>query len=338
MHSLKNVNLQIKDGEIIVILGPTGAGKTTLLNVIAGFENYNGTIYIDDVKIDSLPTRERKISYLFQDLNLFPHMDVFSNIAFGLNMQKLSIEQTNSEVKRILNLLKIEHLEHRYPKNLSGGEKQRIALARALVISPKILLLDEPMSSLDYESAKYLKEELKALQKKLKITIIYVTHDFYEAEEISDRICVIDNGELIQCGDAKEIFFQPNERVSKFIGSPNILECESCKKISFGLREITCGDISLIVANEGKRISKVVILPEDLHMYKMISEETGLNKLKGTLKEVEMLLNSVFCSVSIGRNLLKVKLKKEIFDAANFHIGEEVFIIFKMQKLKVISK
>jgi len=337
-YSLKNINIKIDDGELISILGPTGAGKTTLLNVIAGFENYKGSVFVDGITIDKLSVGKRRVGYLFQDLNLFPHLDVFSNIAFGLDIQKISKEKINKKVHEMLSLLKIEAIEHRYPKSLSGGEKQRVALARALITSPQILLLDEPMSSLDYETAKYLRTEFKILQKELNITIIYVTHNFHEAEEMADKIAIIDNGELIQFGTAEEIFFHPNERVSNFIGSPNILTCENCSQISHGLLKVKCGDISLIVANEGKKINKIAILPEDIYIYKIAPSEPGLNILEGTIKKIEVLSRNVLCSVYIGKNLLKVKLPKEIFNTAKFYIDEKVWIVFRIQKLKVVNK
>lgn len=235
---LKGINLKINNGELLVLLGPTGAGKTTILNVIAGLEDYRGSVCFDGLPVEGFPPGKRRVGYLFQDLNLFPHLNVFSNIAFGLKIQKLTKSQIQDKVEGMLRLLNIESLRGRFPKNLSGGEKQRVALARALVASPRILLLDEPMSSLDYRTSRYLRSELKALQKKLGITTVYVTHNIYEAEEMADRIAVIAGGKLEQVGSPEEVFSHPRETVESFIGSPNILNCQRCRPLNPSLMEV----------------------------------------------------------------------------------------------------
>jgi len=174
----KNINLEIFNKELLVLLGPNGAGKSTLLNVIAGLINYEGSVFFDNKPVDGLPANKRRIGYLFQELNLFPHLDVSANIVYGLKVQKRPQNEIKVRVEELLQIMKIKHLSSRYPKELSGGEKQRVALARALANSPRILLLDEPMNSLDYRTSKYLRTEFKILQKKLGITTIYVTHNF----------------------------------------------------------------------------------------------------------------------------------------------------------------
>ena len=229
----KNVNLEIFDKELLVLLGPNGAGKSTLLNIIAGLIDYQGSVFFDHKPVDQLPANQRKIGYLFQELNLFPHFDVTANIAYGLRVQKQSRNEIRARVENLLQIMKIKHLSSYYPKQLSGGEKQRVALARALANSPRILLFDEPMNSLDYRTSKYLRTEFKILQKKLEITTIYVTHNFYEADEMADRIAVLDKGKLEQVGSPEEIFFHPTKAVSDFIGEPNILNCDYYHRLSF---------------------------------------------------------------------------------------------------------
>lgn len=192
----KYVNLEIFDKELLVLLGPNGAGKSTLLNVIAGLIDYEGSVFFDNKPVDRLPANKRRIGYLFQELNLFPHFDVVANVAYGLKVQKRPQNEINAKVEELLQIMKIKHLSSRYPKELSGGEKQRVALARALANSPHILLLDEPMNSLDYRTSKHLRTEFKILQKKLGITTLYVTHNFYEAEEMAERIAVLDKGRV----------------------------------------------------------------------------------------------------------------------------------------------
>jgi len=229
----KNVNLEIFDKELLVLLGPNGAGKSTLLNIIAGLIDYQGSVFFDHKPVDQLPANQRKIGYLFQELNLFPHFDVTANIAYGLRVQKQSRNEIRARVENLLQIMKIKHLSSYYPKQLSGGEKQRVALARALANSPRILLFDEPMNSLDYRTSKYLRTEFKILQKKLEITTIYVTHNFYEADEMADRIAVLDKGKLEQVGSPEEIFFHPTKAVSDFIGEPNILNGDYYHRLSF---------------------------------------------------------------------------------------------------------
>ncbi|GAI00579.1 unnamed protein product [marine sediment metagenome] len=232
-------------------------GKKEQINIIAGLIDYEGSVFFDNNPIDRLPANKRRIGYLFQELNLFPHLDVAANIAYGLRVQKKLPNEIKASVDELLQIMKIKHLSSRYPKELSGGEKQRVALARALANSPRILLLDEPMNSLDYRTSKYLRTEFKILQKKLGITTIYVTHNFYEAEEMAERIAVLDKGRVEQIGSPKEIFFHPTEAVNDFIGAPNILTCDYCNRLSFGLIEVKCGDISLVVSSEREKIKKV---------------------------------------------------------------------------------
>ena len=204
-YACRGVNLKVFSGELLVLLGPNGAGKTTLLNIIAGLTGYKGSVLFDGRPIDELPTRERKVGYLFQDLVLFPHLDVASNIAYGLRVQRWSNEKIELRVKELLRLLKIEHLATAYPWHLSGGEKQKVALSRSLAPYPKILLLDEPLSSLDWQISRYLRSELKGIQRQLGITTLYVTHDLTEAKEVADRMAIILGGRIEQIGRLEDL-------------------------------------------------------------------------------------------------------------------------------------
>lgn len=333
----KNINLEIFDKELLVLLGPNGAGKSTLLNVIAGLIDYEGSVFFDNKPIDKLPANKRRIGYLFQELNLFPHLDVSANIAYGLRVQKQSQDEIKDRVEELLQIMKIKHLSSRYPKELSGGEKQRVALARALANSPRILLLDEPMNSLDYRTSKYLRTEFKILQKKLGITTIYVTHNFYEAEEMAQRIAVLDKGRIEQIGSPKEIFFHPTEAVNDFIGAPNILTCNYCNRLGFGLIEVKCGDIALVVYSEREKIKKVAILPEDIYLSDTRPPGPDVNRVRGKLTEINDSSSTVCCTVMNGKNSLKVKLPQEIFASMNLDIGDEVWLILAPRKLKIIT-
>ena len=224
-----DINLEIFDREFLVLWGPTGAGKTTLLNVIAGLIEYNGRVLFDDVSVDGFPVYKRKTGYLFQNLILFPHLDVRANIAYGLTIQKKPKKEVNSKVDELLRLMKIEHLAHRYPKDLSGGEKQRVALARTIVPSPEVMLLDEPLNSLDFNTAGYLKTEIQQLQKRLGITTIYVTHCFEEAFTLADRIAVLNNGRIVQVDLPENIFREIN---CKAIAKDEYCDCHQGNKNS----------------------------------------------------------------------------------------------------------
>jgi ABC-type Fe3+/spermidine/putrescine transport system ATPase subunit len=214
----------------MVLLGPTGAGKTTLLNIVSGLIEYEGSILFDGVSMDEIPVNRRGFGYLFQDLALFPHLDVTSNITYGLKMQKRRVDEIEARLHEMLNLMNIGHLARRYPKDLSGGEKQRVALARAIAPSPEVLLLDEPFNSLDSRSTKYLMLEFRRMLKGLGLTTIFVTHDLVEAKEMADRIAILDSGRFVQIGTPQEIFFAPNSyKVSDFLGLPNTFDYYSYK-------------------------------------------------------------------------------------------------------------
>ena len=217
-YCLKNINLDIEAGELTVLLGFSGAGKSTLLNVIAGLAEYRGEVYFNQKNMNGVPTERRDIGYLLQDIYLFPHLDVYGNVAFGLRAAACPPDKTAAKIGAILDLLRISHLKGRYPKDLSGGEKRRVGLARSLIMEPKILLLDEPLASLDPATARSLLAEFKALHRRLNLTTLYVTHDFTEARKLADKIVVLIDGEIKQQGTSEAVFGQPATEVRQFIG------------------------------------------------------------------------------------------------------------------------
>jgi ABC-type Fe3+/spermidine/putrescine transport system ATPase subunit len=332
----RDVHLDIPDKELMVLLGPNGAGKTTLLNVIAGFTDYDGSVLFDGSVVDKVPASRRGIGYLFQDLVLFPHLDVAANVAYGLRARKQSEKQVKARVDELLRMMKLTHLSSRYPKHLSGGEKQRAALARALALSPGILLLDEPLSSLDMQTGKYLRIELKQLQRKLGITTIYVTHDLEEAEEMADRIAVIRSGRLEQVGSPEEVFFYPrSEAVSDFIGAPNILDCDYCHSLGQGVMEVGCGGLPVIVPHDGDSIHRIAFFPRDIYITETRPPGPGVNRFKGTVTGIKSADDAVRIELRAGENSLTAEVPHHIFEDMNLAAGKEVFLILKLRRIRV---
>ena len=228
IRAVDNVSLKIGEGEFFTLLGPSGCGKTTLLRTIAGFYSPDaGEIRFGDRLINHIPAHRRETGMVFQNYALFPHLCVFDNIAYGLRARKIPKPEIAERIGRIIKSVQLEGLEHRAPSKLSGGQQQRVALARALVISPQILLMDEPLSNLDAKLRVSMREEIRRIQKELGITTIYVTHDQEEAMAVSDRIAILNRGRLEQVGTPAEIYYRPESRfAAEFMGSSNIIEME----------------------------------------------------------------------------------------------------------------
>ena len=228
LKAIDNASLTIEEGDFFTLLGPSGCGKTTLLRTVAGFYTPDkGTVIFGEKVINDIPAHKRETGMVFQNYALFPHLSVFDNVAYGLRARKTASGDIKSRVMNILKSVELDGLEERYPSQLSGGQQQRVALARALVISPDVLLMDEPLSNLDAKLRVSMREEIKKIQKMLGITTIYVTHDQEEAMAVSDYIAIINKGKIIQIGTPYDIYFKPKSRfVAEFMGSSNILEAE----------------------------------------------------------------------------------------------------------------
>ena len=226
--AVKNFNLEIYEGEFLTLLGPSGCSKTTSLRILAGFEKPSkGEVYLEEQQINEIPSYQRPINMVFQNYALFPHMNIFDNVAYGLRQKKISEEEVKTEVEKFLSLVRLEGYEKRNIWQLSGGQQQRVALARALINKHKILLLDEPLAALDKKLRKEMQIELQNLQKNLNITFVLVTHDQEEALSMSDRICVMNEGNIIQVGSPNDLYDLPiNKFVANFIGKSNFIKCE----------------------------------------------------------------------------------------------------------------
>jgi len=239
-HVLKEVSLTIEKGALVTLLGPSGCGKSTLLRSIAGLTDIEpgGKIIVGETDITNRSPKEREVGMVFQSYALFPNLTVFDNIAFGLRMKGLEKRVYAEKVEQIIRLVDLTGREHQYPHQLSGGQQQRVALARSLVVEPKILLLDEPLSALDAKIRKNLQMELRRIQKELSITTIFVTHDQEEAMTVSDHIFIMDQGRIVQAGTPDDIYRSPaNEFVARFIGSYNVLSSDDWKRLVAGQRQ-----------------------------------------------------------------------------------------------------
>jgi len=270
-HALRDVSLDVQRGEFLTILGPSGCGKTTILRLVAGFENAtSGSIAIDGRDVTGLPPERRNVNTVFQSYALFPHMNVFDNVAFGLRMKRRPADEIAREVGETLRLVQLEGFEGRMVGKLSGGQQQRVAIARAIINRPLVLLLDEPLSALDYRLRKQMQLDLKHLQRKLGITFVLVTHDQEEAFSMSDRVIVMNNGVIEQVGTPVSVYEEPcNLYVARFVGEINIIDAEVVEPGDGRARVRTGGlDVFMRTGHAFRAGEKAHILlrPEDLRV------------------------------------------------------------------------
>lgn len=287
---ISDLNLTIKNGEFLTLLGPSGCGKTTVLRLIAGLENVDtGRIHLEDHDITDVPAEDRHVNTVFQSYALFPHMTVFENVAFGLRMQKTPEAELTPRVNDALRMVQLEEFAQRKPHQLSGGQQQRVAIARAVVNKPRLLLLDESLSALDYKLRKQMQNELKALQRKLGITFVFVTHDQEEALTMSDRIVVMRNGRIEQDGTPREIYEEPkNLFVASFIGEINIFTATVIERIDEKRVRANVegreGNIYVDFAVQPGQTLNVLLRPEDLRVDE-INDDKPFEGLVGYVRE-----------------------------------------------------
>ena len=289
-RGVKNISFQLEKGELVSFLGPSGCGKTTLLNIIGGFvKNDSGSIYLEGKDITESPPEKREIVTVFQNYALFPHMNVVENVKYGLKYRGYNKEEQIKLAKEYLKIVGLEGYEKNSVGELSGGQQQRVALARALVLQPKILLLDEPFSNLDAKLKIAMREEIKELQKRLGISMIFVTHDQEEALSISDRIVVMSNGEIVQIGKPEEIYYSPKNRyVAEFIGKINFLEIGNKRPEEIKMRRDNSGDAVILNREFMGATTLFVVERLEKKIYVTISGEEALKYKVGDRVVLEL--------------------------------------------------
>lgn len=340
--AVSDFRLEVADSEFMVIVGPSGSGKTTILRMIAGLEKVtSGNIYIGDALVNDVPPRSRDIAMVFQNYALYPHMNVYENIAFGLKMRKFSKEEIDRRVKKVSKQLGIEHLLTRKPKALSGGQRQRVAVGRAIVRSPKVFLFDEPLSNLDAGLRVATRAELKALHHKLQITSIYVTHDQTEAMTLGDRICVMYNGIIQQTASPIEIYERPiNKFVAGFFGSPSMNFFTGRVKFKGDIPCFVIGNdtitlpqrLKTILADYSDKKMTMGIRSESLSLSKF-SNQVG-NAIGATVDIVEPLGNRVdiYLTNNTGTKFIAntdPHIEINVQDVVKVHIDSEKIHIFE---------
>jgi spermidine/putrescine transport system ATP-binding protein len=338
--------MQIRDGEFFSMLGSSGCGKTTSLRMVAGFEwPTSGEVFIEGVSQGHSPPFKRPVNTVFQNYALFHHMTVFQNVAFGLEMDGAGKDEIKKRVAHALEMVQLTGMDRRYPRQLSGGQQQRVALARAIVKTPNVLLLDEPLGALDLKLRKEMQLELKALQQKLGITFVYVTHDQEEALTMSDRIAVMSQGKVLQIGPPVEIYERPNCKfVADFIGTSNFMEgtVKSLEKgiasvyvpvLNAEINGIVSGDVSV-----GETVA-VSIRPEKIRL----AEKAVLNQncFEGKIDLVTYIGSDTHLQVSVNGLVIKVWEQNKISSldpAAYYTVGQKIWLTLFPENTLVLAK
>lgn len=340
VKAIQEISFEATEGKVLSLLGPSGCGKTTTLRCIAGFENPDqGEIYLDDRKITPFPPEKRGIGMVFQNYALWPHMTVYGNLAFGLQIRKVPKPKINKKIKKILSMVQLEGYENRYPRQMSGGQQQRIAMARALVFEPDIMLLDEPLSNLDAKLREEMRFEFTELQKKLGITAIYVTHDQAEALVLSDKIVILDQGKIVQSGTPKEIFSHPkNKFVAGFIAVTSFMDGKVDSLAEEQKKVVVKTDDGLTIQGNnnnlsvGQRVS-VAIRMNAAHFVQDEDEieKNSVNLFKGKIIQSSYLGNIVDYKISVGNWVVRTNTEVK----NNFKVGDEVKFYLPPEKIIV---
>ena len=328
-HVLKDINLNIKNKDFYTFLGPSGCGKTTLLRLIAGFEkSQSGELFIGGKEISNSNPWERDVGMVFQNYALWPHMTVYKNISFGLEEKKIKNSEIQKRVENVLELVDLKDLSKRYPYQLSGGQQQRVALARTLVVKPKVLLLDEPLSNLDAKLRVQMRKELLDLHNKIDITTIFVTHDQEEANAMSSNLAIFNEGIVQQVGKPVDLYNNPaNTFVANFLGTTNVIEGE-IKDLIFTSKK------GLIIKNIHKNAKgdSILLRPQNLYLE---NKNEKFEKFIGNVKSQEFLGNIVRYIINIKDHLLILDTMHEA-DKKIYSLNEEITFYIDAEKIKFL--
>lgn len=335
--AVNDVSLTINKGEFVTLLGPSGCGKTTTLRLIAGFEfPTSGSIILDEKNVADEPPNKRDMAMVFQSYAVFPHLNVFENIAYGLRVRKFGDSEIKQKIEKVMALVKLTGLENRAPNQISGGQQQRVALARALVVEPKVLLFDEPLSNLDAKLREEMRFEIRDLQKRLGITAIYVTHDQQEALVMSDKIAVMNNGRLMQLGSPEEIYERPQSKfVAEFIGLSDFIsghvESFDAKhaQITVGGAKLTVPTIAGLQQGHQKLL---FIRPNDVEFASDAAQE---NVLSGKVKQATYLGEHMDYRVGVGDGL---ELRIQSGSAHRYALGDSVRLHLPVERCHLIAE
>ncbi|GBF27760.1 spermidine/putrescine import ATP-binding protein PotA [bacterium MnTg02] len=338
---LKGVNLEIKPGEFFTFLGPSGSGKSTLLRAIAGFgPRPSGRILIGNDDVTHLPPWRRNVGMVFQSYALWPHMTVRRNVAFGLEERKVPAKDIRDRVDAALDLVGLLELAERRPSQLSGGQQQRVALARTIVVEPRILLLDEPLSNLDANLRVQMRREILDLQRKLALTTIFVTHDQEEANTISDRIAVLNDGITQQVGSPMELYDEPENRfVAHFLGTANLIDGAVQNrdgKTVFAARDGTIFPLDGAQIEAGDQRT-AMFRPQSLRILSQSAPQEDALKISGKVEHREFLGSLFRYSVRVGENMLLVDDKHHV-GRSTFDVGETVMLGLDTKQVRILTK
>lgn len=343
VRAVERISLEVRPGEFLTLLGPSGSGKTTLLRLIAGFDRPDeGRIYLSGQDVTDVPPYRRRIHTVFQQYILFPHLNVFKNVAFGLEQKKLPRHEIERRVGQALELVRLTGYERRMPHELSGGEQQRVAVARAIVLEPEALLLDEPLAALDFKLRKEMQLELKRLQRQLNISFLLVTHDQEEAMTMSDRIAVVAAGRLQQVGTPPEVYERPATAfVANFIGISNIFDAEIVWQTALQACVELHGQRLTIPLNGqpvvGPRV-RFVVRPERIGLRSRPLAQADWIQLQGMIEEKLYLGDLTHWQVRVGENRITVSEQNRSGpETENFRPGQPVFLGWAPESVVFLS-
>jgi iron(III) transport system ATP-binding protein len=337
VYAVRNVSLTVQPAELLTLLGPSGCGKTTTLRMIAGFEQPDsGHVFIGEQDVTGFMANRRNIGFVFQNYALFPHLSIFENVAYGLRVQRQSESDISRAVTDVLAMVGLQGYERQFPNQLSGGEQQRVALARAIVIRPRVLLFDEPLSNLDAKLRVHMRSELRELQKRLDITAVYVTHDQEEAMAISDRIAVMHQGAIVQEGTAEDLYRRPaSEFVAQFIGRTNLV-AGRVVATEPGWIDLDVGGQHLRVSDEETQVDcgqtvRLVVRPEIIELG---PEDSGVG-IPGTILSRMFLGEKAEYQIRMGADLLQVTSYNPV-QRGVFAPGQRVTIHFPTKGIRLL--